>query len=103
MGVTNLLNEAMEAKAFGTGPGPSAALRVQHQLFDRPVYGKVREALLKLQTRTMFGDFKVDPDGFQTEHKMVLFQWQDGKKVTVWPDDLASGKPRFPTPPWNQR
>jgi branched-chain amino acid transport system substrate-binding protein len=34
---------------------------------------------------------------------MVLFQWQDGKKVTVWPDELASGKLRFPTPPWNQR
>ena len=64
---------------------------------------KVREALLKLELRTMFGDFKVDQDGFQIAHKMVLFQWQDGKKVTVWPDDLAGGKPRFPTPPWNQR
>ena len=64
---------------------------------------KVREALLKLELRTMFGDFKVDQDGFQIAHKMVLFQWQDGKKMTVWPDDLAGGKPRFPTPPWNQR
>lgn len=64
---------------------------------------KVRDVLLKLQTRTMFGDFKLDPDGFQIEHKMVLFQWQDGKKVTVWPEDLASGKPRFPTPSWGQR
>jgi branched-chain amino acid transport system substrate-binding protein len=65
---------------------------------------KVREQLLKLETRTMLGDYKVDADGFQTAHKMVLFQWQDGKKVTVWPDDLAAGgKARFPTPPWNQR
>jgi len=31
------------------------------------------------------------------------FQWQDGKKVIVWPEKLASGKLRFPTPPWNQR
>jgi long-chain acyl-CoA synthetase len=37
--------EAMEAKAFGTGPGPSAALRMQHQLYDKLVYSKVREAL----------------------------------------------------------
>ncbi|MER6102868.1 AMP-dependent synthetase/ligase [Streptomyces sp. NPDC001832] len=37
--------EAMEAGAFGTGPGPSAALRVQHQFFDKVVYKKVREAL----------------------------------------------------------
>jgi len=64
---------------------------------------KVRDQLLKLETRTFFGDYKVDPDGFQTAHKMVMFQWQDGKKVTVWPDELASGKPRFPTPAWGQR
>jgi branched-chain amino acid transport system substrate-binding protein len=64
---------------------------------------KVREQLLKLETKTMFGDYKVDADGFQVAHKMVMFQWQDGKKVTVWPDEMANGKARFPTPPWNQR
>ncbi|MFI9628546.1 AMP-dependent synthetase/ligase [Streptomyces sp. NPDC052042] len=37
--------EAMEARAFGTGPGPSAGLRVQHQFFDKVVYRKMREAL----------------------------------------------------------
>ncbi|NBE53947.1 AMP-dependent synthetase/ligase [Streptomyces boluensis] len=37
--------DAMEHKAFGTGPGPSAALRVQHQLFDKLVYSKVRAAM----------------------------------------------------------
>ena len=37
--------EAVEQKAFGTGPGPSASLRMQHQLYDKLVYGKVREAM----------------------------------------------------------
>ncbi|MEU9855635.1 long-chain fatty acid--CoA ligase [Streptomyces sp. NPDC047974] len=37
--------EALEQKAFGLGPGPSAALRMQHQFFDKTVYGRVREAL----------------------------------------------------------
>jgi long-chain acyl-CoA synthetase len=37
--------EAMEAKAFGTGSGPSASLRMQHQLYDKLVYSKVRDAL----------------------------------------------------------
>ncbi|MFF3644144.1 AMP-dependent synthetase/ligase [Streptomyces sp. NPDC002564] len=37
--------DALEAKAFGTGPGPSAGLRMQHQLFDKLVYAKVREAM----------------------------------------------------------
>ncbi|PYM57823.1 MAG: hypothetical protein DMD77_10655 [Candidatus Rokuibacteriota bacterium] len=63
----------------------------------------VRAELLKLKIRTAFGDYTVDQDGFQTAHKMVMIQWQDGKRVVVWPDDLASGKLRFPTPPWSQR
>ena len=44
----------------------------------------------------MFGDYKVDPDGFQIAHKMVIFQWQDGKKVVVWPDDLAERQGALP-------
>src|SRR6266571_2550462 len=55
---------------------------------------KVRDTLLALKLRTMFGDYQVDKDGFQTAHKMVMFQWQDGRKVTVWPDDLAQAKAR---------
>jgi hypothetical protein len=34
---------------------------------------------------------------------MVMFQWQDGKKAIVWPEELAADRPRFPTPPWSQR
>jgi branched-chain amino acid transport system substrate-binding protein len=64
---------------------------------------KLRAAILKLDFNTVYGGFKVDQDGFQISHKMVMFQWQDGKKVIVWPEDLAPGKPRFPTPPWSQR
>ncbi|MFE7662489.1 AMP-dependent synthetase/ligase [Streptomyces celluloflavus] len=37
--------EALEHKAFGTGAGPGAALRMQHQLFDKLVYSKIREAM----------------------------------------------------------
>jgi branched-chain amino acid transport system substrate-binding protein len=64
---------------------------------------KIRSEILKLRMDTVYGAFDVDDDGFQTAHKMVMFQWQEGKKVIVWPDDLATGKLRFPTPPWNQR
>ncbi|MBO8187065.1 AMP-dependent synthetase/ligase [Streptomyces spirodelae] len=37
--------EAVEHKAFGTGPGPGASLRMQHQLYEKLVYGKLREAM----------------------------------------------------------
>ncbi|HET9481315.1 MAG TPA: ABC transporter substrate-binding protein, partial [Candidatus Polarisedimenticolia bacterium] len=64
---------------------------------------KVKDAILKLDFNTVFGAFKVDQDGLQIAHKMVTFQWQDGKKVIVWPEELAPGKSRFPTPPWSER
>ena len=64
---------------------------------------KLREAILKLDFNTVFGAFKVDSRGLQIAHRSVLFQWQDGKKVIVWPEELAPGNPRFPTPPWSQR
>jgi branched-chain amino acid transport system substrate-binding protein len=64
---------------------------------------RVREQLLKMEIRTAFGDYKVDADGFQLAHKMVMLQWQDGKRVVVWPDDLANGKMRYPTPEWSKR
>ncbi|KAB2975695.1 AMP-binding protein [Streptomyces sp. SS1-1] len=37
--------DAVEAKAWGVGPGPSAGLRVQHQLFDKLAYSKMRAAM----------------------------------------------------------
>ena len=64
---------------------------------------KIRDDLLRLQTRTVYGDYKVDRTGFQLAHKMVMFQWQDGKKAIVWPETLAAAKARFPMPVWNQR
>ncbi|MDP2623783.1 MAG: amino acid ABC transporter substrate-binding protein, partial [Actinomycetota bacterium] len=64
---------------------------------------KVRDAILKMDINTVFGPFRVDRDGIQVAHRVATFQWQDGKKVIVWPDELAPGKPRFPTPPWSQR
>jgi branched-chain amino acid transport system substrate-binding protein len=65
--------------------------------------GKLRDAISKMDHNTVFGAFRVDRDGVQIAHKALLFQWQDGKKVIVWPEELAPVKARFPTPPWSQR
>jgi branched-chain amino acid transport system substrate-binding protein len=64
---------------------------------------KIREDILKLRTKTLLGDFAVDERGFQIGHKAVTIQWQDGKQVVVWPDEVAAGKPRIPTPAWSGR
>src|SRR5438128_6066241 len=55
---------------------------------------KVREALLKLELKTVFGEYKVDADGFQPAHTMVTFKCQGEEKVTVWTDGIAQAKPR---------
>jgi branched-chain amino acid transport system substrate-binding protein len=65
--------------------------------------GKLRDAISKMDHNTVFGAFRVDRDGVQIAHKFLLFQWQDGKKAVVWPEELAPGRLRFPTPPWSQR
>ena len=64
---------------------------------------KLREQLLKLKTTTVFGDYAVDERGYQIANKGLFVQWQDGAKVVVWPDQLATAKPRLPTPAWNRR
>ena len=64
---------------------------------------RVREAILAMDFTSVFGTFRVDGDGVQVGHKMLLFQWQAGQKAIVWPEELAPRPPRFPTPPWRQR
>ncbi|MFF8926143.1 AMP-dependent synthetase/ligase [Streptomyces longwoodensis] len=52
--------EALEAKAWGTGPGPSAGLRMQHQFFDKVVYSKVRAAMGGRVRHAMSGGSAMD-------------------------------------------
>ncbi|MET9433745.1 AMP-dependent synthetase/ligase [Streptomyces sp. NPDC006551] len=67
--------EALEHKAFGLGPGPSAALRVQHQFFEKVVYGKVREAMGGRVRHAMSG-------GSGMDRRLGLFF--EGAGVTVF-------------------
>ncbi|MFE6974991.1 AMP-dependent synthetase/ligase [Streptomyces sp. NPDC057682] len=67
--------EAMEERAFGTGPGPSAGLRMQHQFFDKVVYRKVREAMGGRIRHAMSG-------GSGMERRLGLFF--AGSGVTVY-------------------
>ena len=55
-----------------------------------------------MDDNTVFGGFGIDRMGSRSR-KTLLFQWQVGKRMIVWPEELAPGTPRFPTPPWSQR
>jgi long-chain acyl-CoA synthetase len=52
--------DAVESKAWGTGPGPSASLRMQHQVFDKLVYSKVRAAMGGRVRHAMSGGSAMD-------------------------------------------
>ncbi len=67
--------EALEHRAFGLGPGPSAALRMRHQFFDKAVYGRVRDAFGGRVRHAMSG-------GSAMERRMGLFF--AGAGVTVY-------------------
>ena len=63
----------------------------------------LREELLALEMETVFGPYAVDERGYQTANQGLFIQWQDGDKVVVWPEELATDEARFPTPPWAER
>ncbi|WP_328928659.1 AMP-dependent synthetase/ligase [Streptomyces sp. NBC_00190] len=67
--------EAREEKSFGTGPGPSAGLRMEHQLFEKLVYGKVREAMGGRVRHAMSG-------GSAMSRRLGLFF--DGAGITIF-------------------
>lgn len=64
---------------------------------------RVRDALAALNVITFFGPIRFDNRGINTFKPMVVEQIQDGQHHTVYPPDVADTKPRYPTPPWNQR
>jgi branched-chain amino acid transport system substrate-binding protein len=59
---------------------------------------KVRSALGDLTFMSFYGGWDVDDTGLQIGHSMVNVQWQDGKRVIVWPESAQTGKPYYPMP-----
>ena len=113
-GVLGVLGRTLELVVYDDGSDPATAIRLLRcqvrRLPDSRAIRRagsldsanIRDAILKMDHNTVYGGFRVDRDGVQIGHKMVMFQWHDGKKVIVWPEELAAEK-RFPTPPWSQR
>ena len=52
-----------------------------------------------LDFSTFYGRFKIEPaTGRQIGRSVVLVQWQQGRKVIVWPPEQRQGKLVYP---WN--
>ena len=60
---------------------------------------KVRSALGKLKFMSFYGAWDIDDTtGMQIGHSMVDMQWQNGKRVIVWPLEAATGNLIYPKP-----
>lgn len=64
---------------------------------------KVRDALAGLDFVSFYGQIKFDERGANIYKPMVVEQWQDGKRVTVWPAEVAESKVAFPFVAWDKR
>lgn len=56
---------------------------------------RIRDYISSLDTVTVLGRFKVDPTGLQIGHNPITIQWQDGRKVIVYPPQMRTAAPRF--------
>lgn len=65
--------------------------------------GKVRAALGDLEFMSFYGTWDINDSGLQVGHSMVDVQWQDGKRVIVWPESAQTGKPCYPMPTFDQK
>jgi branched-chain amino acid transport system substrate-binding protein len=65
---------------------------------------KVRDALAALDMMTFYGKIKFDSRGVNVYKPMAVEQYQpDGKKYTVWPQDVAEKAALYPMPAWDKR
>ncbi len=63
----------------------------------------VRKALGDLTFMSFYGGWDVDDTGLQIGHDMVDIQWQDGKRVIVWPEDAKTGELVYPMPTFAEK
>ena len=55
--------------------------------------GALRAAAARCRMLTFYGAFAIDPaSGRQTAHRMLVVQWQHGRKRIVWPAEVAEAE-----------
>ena len=80
-------------QAFAAGLVAQRCLEQAGTLEDKAL----REAAAGLEFSTFYGKFKIDPEtGRQTGRAVALVQWQQGRKVIVWPREQAGGSLLYP-------
>lgn len=76
------------AQAFAAGVIAARCAREAGGFHD----DALREAAAALSCTTMYGRFELDESGAQVGHQVLTVQWQDGRRRTVWPGELAQAR-----------
>ena len=83
------------AAAFAAGVLAARCLREAGSTEDGAALGTAA----RLAIRTLFGDFRLDPEtGLQVGHEVLVVQWQAGVRRVVWPPGRAE-RPILPLRP----
>ncbi|MGH7801736.1 MAG: amino acid ABC transporter substrate-binding protein [Thermodesulfobacteriota bacterium] len=57
----------------------------------------IRQTIKKMEFKTFYGDFKIDPaTGNQIGHRILIVQWQSDNKFIVYPKVVAERHPIYP-------
>jgi branched-chain amino acid transport system substrate-binding protein len=64
---------------------------------------KVRDEIAKLNFTSFYGQIKFDERGINVTKPMAVEQWQNGRRVTVFPNDVAEAKALWPMTAWSSR
>ncbi len=94
-------------EAAATGGAVVQQMTIQKLGITPPVKEKDRVALMeelhRVDMDTFYGHIRFGADGANVAHPPVAIQIQDGKRVNVFPADVAEAEPRLPFKPWKER
>jgi branched-chain amino acid transport system substrate-binding protein len=87
------------AQAFAAGVLCARCLRDA----GGPDDAAVLDAARRLDTTTLYGRFRLDPDtGLQAGHEVLTVQWQEDTRRVVWPPGRAERPLRYPLPSYGE-
>ena len=89
---SNLAVDYPMAQAFAAGFIVERCIADSGSLGD----GELRAAAGALDVSTFYGRFRIDETGRQVGRHVTLIQWQDGRKMVVWPPEQAEAEVRYP-------
>ena len=90
--------EPTYATADATAAAIALQLAIEHARSLDP--DRVRDALATLDVNTFYGRIKFDDHGQNIYRSMLVEQIQNGQRQTVWPPEVATASPQYPTPTW---